>query len=121
MQQAVVDLPPEVARMANQAVATGGTLIGRLADMAQQMGVPQVRGWALEGRVEGMQTGSFAVCDTGAAACYVCAICGLRALPACCYVVLCTHYAACIPALWCDSHSPCLVSMPPPSNAHASH
>jgi hypothetical protein len=66
MQQAVVDLPPEVARMANQAVATGGTLIGRLADMAQQMGVPQVRGWSGEGRGWGwgggggsMQNGNF--------------------------------------------------------------
>jgi hypothetical protein len=54
MQQAVVDLPPEVARMANQAVATGGTLIGRLADMAQQMGVPQVRGRGNTGHADGM-------------------------------------------------------------------
>jgi hypothetical protein len=28
MQQALVDLPPEVARMANQAVASGGDFIG---------------------------------------------------------------------------------------------
>jgi len=41
MQQAVVDLPPEVARVASTAVATGGDLIGRLAGVATQMGVPQ--------------------------------------------------------------------------------
>jgi hypothetical protein len=29
MAQALVDLPPEVARVANQAAATGGTLLGR--------------------------------------------------------------------------------------------
>ncbi len=28
MAQALVDLPPEVARVANQAAATGGTLLG---------------------------------------------------------------------------------------------
>lgn len=28
MEQALVDLPPEVARVANQAAATGGTLLG---------------------------------------------------------------------------------------------
>lgn len=44
MEQALVDLPPEVARVANQAAATGGTLLGRLADMATQMGVSQATG-----------------------------------------------------------------------------
>lgn len=29
MAQALVDLPPEVARVANQAAATGGTLLGK--------------------------------------------------------------------------------------------
>lgn len=41
MHQAFVDLPPEVARLANQAVYTGGDLIGRMASAADQFGVPQ--------------------------------------------------------------------------------
>ncbi|GAX81485.1 hypothetical protein CEUSTIGMA_g8914.t1 [Chlamydomonas eustigma] len=41
MQQAVVDLPPEVARVASSAVNTSGELIGRMAAAANQMGVPQ--------------------------------------------------------------------------------
>ncbi|KAG1660208.1 hypothetical protein FOA52_005077 [Chlamydomonas sp. UWO 241] len=41
MQQNVVDLPPEVARMAGTGVATAGDIIGRMAGMANQMGVPQ--------------------------------------------------------------------------------
>lgn len=41
MQQAIIDLPPEVARMASSAVYTGGDLIGRSAGVATQMGVPQ--------------------------------------------------------------------------------
>jgi hypothetical protein len=41
MQQAFVDIPPEVARVASSAVFTGGDLIGRMAGVATQMGVPQ--------------------------------------------------------------------------------
>lgn len=41
MQQALVDIPPEVARVASSAVFTGGDLIGRMAGVATQMGVPQ--------------------------------------------------------------------------------
>lgn len=41
MQQALVDVPPEVARVASSAVFTGGDLIGRMAGVATQMGVPQ--------------------------------------------------------------------------------
>lgn len=41
MQQAIVDIPPEVARVASSAVFTGGDLIGRMAGVATQMGVPQ--------------------------------------------------------------------------------
>ncbi|WIA35548.1 hypothetical protein OEZ86_003973 [Tetradesmus obliquus] len=44
MAQALVDLPPEVARVANQAAATGGQVLGRLADMASQMGVAGASG-----------------------------------------------------------------------------
>lgn len=41
MQQAVVDLPPGVARLANTAVSTTGGLVGRLATVANQLGVQQ--------------------------------------------------------------------------------
>jgi len=41
MQQAFVDLPPEIARLANQAVYTGGDVVGRLASLATQLGVTQ--------------------------------------------------------------------------------
>lgn len=34
MAQALVDLPPEVARVANQAAATGGTLLGAFTGAA---------------------------------------------------------------------------------------
>lgn len=44
LHQAFVDLPPEVARLANQAVVAGGSLIGRLSDVAGQMGVQQATG-----------------------------------------------------------------------------
>ncbi|KAL6755697.1 hypothetical protein V8C86DRAFT_2671657 [Haematococcus lacustris] len=44
LQQALVDLPPDVARMANQAVYAGGDVIGRLAGMATQMGMAQASG-----------------------------------------------------------------------------
>jgi len=43
LHQAPVDLPPEVARLAGQAVYMGGDMIGRMADVATQMGVPQAR------------------------------------------------------------------------------
>lgn len=36
-----MDLPPEVARLANAAVGQSGVLIGRIADAATQMGVSQ--------------------------------------------------------------------------------
>lgn len=39
--QAIVDLPPEVARLANAAVGQSGVLIGRMASAASQMGVGQ--------------------------------------------------------------------------------
>ncbi|GBF91540.1 hypothetical protein Rsub_04280 [Raphidocelis subcapitata] len=39
MQQALVDLPPELARAANQGMAQGSSLLGRLADMASQAGL----------------------------------------------------------------------------------
>lgn len=39
MQQALVDLPPDLARAAAQGAAQGGTLLGRLAGLAQQAGV----------------------------------------------------------------------------------
>lgn len=38
VQQNVVDLPPEVARLANQAVSGSGVMLGRLANVAHQMG-----------------------------------------------------------------------------------
>lgn len=41
LQQAFVDIPPEVARVASSAVFTGGDLIGRMAGVATQLGVPQ--------------------------------------------------------------------------------
>ncbi|KAJ9530296.1 hypothetical protein QJQ45_023581, partial [Haematococcus lacustris] len=44
LQQALVGLPPDVARMANQAVYAGGDVIGRLAGMATQMGMAQASG-----------------------------------------------------------------------------
>lgn len=44
MHQALVDLPPDVARLANQAVYAGGDAIGRLADVATQMGVGAASG-----------------------------------------------------------------------------
>eukprot|EP00882_Tetradesmus_deserticola_P008713 GHRQ01009189.1.p1 GENE.GHRQ01009189.1~~GHRQ01009189.1.p1 ORF type:complete len:196 (+),score=75.78 GHRQ01009189.1:302-889(+) len=44
MTQSLPDLPPEVARVANEAAATGGQMLGRLADMASQMGVAGASG-----------------------------------------------------------------------------
>eukprot|EP00882_Tetradesmus_deserticola_P014272 GHRQ01015170.1.p1 GENE.GHRQ01015170.1~~GHRQ01015170.1.p1 ORF type:complete len:281 (+),score=82.48 GHRQ01015170.1:552-1394(+) len=44
MTQSLPDLPPEVARVANEAAATGGQMLGRLADMANQMGVAGASG-----------------------------------------------------------------------------
>jgi len=44
LQQNIVDLPPDVARLANQAVYAGGDAIGRLAAVATQMGVGQASG-----------------------------------------------------------------------------
>ena len=41
MQQAIVDLPPELARAAAQGAAQGGSLLGQLAGLAQQAGVSQ--------------------------------------------------------------------------------
>lgn len=41
LQQNAVDLPPPVAKLANQAVTTGGSLIGQLAGVASQFGVSQ--------------------------------------------------------------------------------
>lgn len=41
MHQAIVDLPPEVSRLASSAVLTGGDFMARLAGVATQMGVPQ--------------------------------------------------------------------------------
>jgi hypothetical protein len=41
MHQAVVDLPPEVARLANETVAQGGMFVGRMAGVAAQMGAHQ--------------------------------------------------------------------------------
>eukprot|EP01024_Parvocaulis_polyphysoides_P045704 TRINITY_DN4282_c0_g1_i1.p1 TRINITY_DN4282_c0_g1~~TRINITY_DN4282_c0_g1_i1.p1 ORF type:complete len:442 (+),score=64.92 TRINITY_DN4282_c0_g1_i1:56-1381(+) len=43
MQQAFVDLPPEVAKVANQAVTSGGAFVSRLAQMMDQAGVPQAQ------------------------------------------------------------------------------
>lgn len=43
MQQALVDLPPELARAANQAVSQGSSLLGRLAGMAQQAGIQSAK------------------------------------------------------------------------------
>eukprot|EP00879_Flechtneria_rotunda_P031205 GHRR01034067.1.p1 GENE.GHRR01034067.1~~GHRR01034067.1.p1 ORF type:complete len:201 (+),score=82.87 GHRR01034067.1:275-877(+) len=42
--QAIPDLPPEVARVANQAAVTGGDMLGRLASMAGLMGVQGASG-----------------------------------------------------------------------------
>eukprot|EP00775_Hariotina_reticulata_P008585 gene8585-8767_t len=72
MAQAFVDLPPEVARVANNAAVAGGTLLGRLADMANQIGVVQASG-PLEDLSKGVSNvanmfGSQAGGDDGAAA-----------------------------------------------------
>eukprot|EP01025_Chloroclados_australasicus_P003550 TRINITY_DN1084_c0_g1_i1.p5 TRINITY_DN1084_c0_g1~~TRINITY_DN1084_c0_g1_i1.p5 ORF type:complete len:103 (-),score=18.02 TRINITY_DN1084_c0_g1_i1:334-642(-) len=43
MQQAFVDLPPDVARVANQAASQGGAFVNRIAQMMDQAGVPQAQ------------------------------------------------------------------------------